>query len=162
MTRRAPVAVLTFWALAAPAGAEVPAPATADAAGACALHSPQATASSAACVACHPRGREGHTHPVDFSYAQAQAGRSSALRDPAEVARRQIRLPEGEVRCATCHDADSPWAAHVALPPGAEARLAPDPRAVLPGEDAGKAQARRPRPGEAVATRPLCVGCHVY
>ncbi|WP_242344269.1 hypothetical protein [Anaeromyxobacter terrae] len=163
MTGRSRVAALALWVLAAPGGAEVaPRSPTAAAVGdTCALHSPQATASSAACVACHPSA-PGHAHPVDVPYAQAQARRPSELRDPAEVARRQIPLPDGEVRCASCHDAASPWAAHVALPPGAEARPAFDARAALAGEDGGEAQARKPRPGEAVATRPLCVGCHAY
>ena len=106
MRVRGAVAALGVWgaAVIASAGAvaEEAAPAS-PAPGACAIHSPEAaTLASAACVACHEGARAGaHSHPVDRSYATARAGSSSALRDPSEVARLGIRLPDGR---AALHD----------------------------------------------------------
>jgi hypothetical protein len=164
MRIRGAVAALGVWGAAVIAPAEVVAEEAAPASpgsGACVIHSPEAaTSSSTACVACHESARAGaHAHPVDLSYASAQAGRSGDLRDPSEVARRGIRLPEGELRCATCHDGASPWAHYIALPPGAEVRAAFDARSL--GSD-GEAPERTPRPGDEVSAKPLCLGCHAF
>jgi cytochrome c7-like protein len=141
--------------------AMVPAGGLAEGAGACAIHSPDAaTLPSSACVACHDSARAGaHAHPVDVSYASAQAGKSAELRAPSEVAQRGIRLPDGELRCATCHDGASPWAHYLALPPGAEVRAAFDSRALGAGEEAPE---KAPVPGDAVSAKPLCLGCHAF
>jgi hypothetical protein len=164
MRVRGAVAALGVWgaAVIASAGAvaEEAAPAS-PAPGACAIHSPEAaTLASAACVACHEGARAGaHSHPVDRSYATARAGSSSALRDPSEVARLGIRLPDGELRCMTCHDGASPWAHYIALPPGAEVRAAFDARDL--GSE-GETPARTPNPGDEVSAKPLCLGCHAF
>lgn len=164
MRFRIVAAALGVWgaAVIAAAGAvaEESAPASPPAAGTCALHSPEAeTLSTAACAECHDSVRGGHMHPVDLSYASAQARRPGELKAPAEVARLGIRLPGGELRCATCHDGASPWAHYLSLPPGAEVRPTFDPRAV---DDGGEAPVRTPSEGEEVSPRPLCLGCHAY
>jgi hypothetical protein len=163
MPTRGAVAALAVWAAAliAPAGAAEEAAPASPASGVCAIHSPDAaTLTSAACVACHEGARAGaHSHPVDRSYATARAGSSSDLRDPAEVARMGIRLPDGELRCMTCHDGASPWAHYIALPPGAEVRAAFDARSL--GSE-GEAPARTPNPGDEVSAKPLCLGCHAF
>jgi hypothetical protein len=127
----------------------------------CALHSPEAeTLTTADCVACHEAVRGGHMHPVDLSYASAQARRSGELRAPAEVERLGVRLPGGELRCTTCHDGASPWAHYISLPPGAEVRASfTDPSAL---DKLGEAPVRTPSEGEEVSARPLCLGCHAY
>ena len=164
MRVRGAVAVLGVFGAAvigsAGAVAEEAAPAS-PGAGACAIHSPEAmTLSSTACVACHETARAGaHAHPVDLSYASAQARRPGELRDPSEVARRGIRLPQGDLRCATCHDGASPWAHYIALPPGAEVRAAFDARSL--GSE-GEAPERTPSPGDEVSAKPLCLGCHAF
>lgn len=110
----------------------------------CALGKPQAE-----CLSCH----RVTGHVSDFEYPRAGEG----LRSPEEVVRRGVFLREGQIRCATCHDARSPWKYRIALPPGAKAVPAVDPfdRATYDGPPRSA-----PKPGEAVSAKPLCLACH--
>ncbi len=96
---------------------------------------------SATCRACHPWES---CHPVDVEYA-------SALRDafdlrPAHVAiRRGAFLPEGQVRCVSCHDRDSTEPGHLAI--RREPGPGPGTAAPLDRRDAG--------------LQPLCAQCHM-
>ena len=117
------------------------------------------------CLACHSPC----DHPQAVDYARAQALRTGGigLRRLDEVLARGVVVPEGEVRCATCHDPASPWKDHLALPPG----VTPTP-AVRPGDSAtfedGPARLaliaalKSPAPGTrpAVSPKPLCLSCH--
>ena len=118
------------------------------------------TSRSADCLACHGRGGTAEQrracHPVAIDYAGASKPRAS-LRSICEVVRLRVFLPDGELRCVTCHDASSPWAHAVALPPGATPALAADvarPRA--PGRPPSP-----PVPGDRVDPKPLCLACHL-
>ena len=83
---------------------------------ACGLSAPDSDhATTASCEACHPQGR---THPVDVEYRDA-ASKNHRLADPDAVIRAGVRLPQGQIRCVTCHDRASPWRYQIALPPGA-------------------------------------------
>ena len=118
-------------------------------------------AAADACLHCHVGGHAADSHPVDLDYARARSHAAGLLRPEAEVVARGGFLPDGKVRCATCHDARSPWAHHVVLPPGAVARPAvdqADPRTYA-GADPLRPAGPLP-PGTEVATRPLCLLCH--
>ena len=83
---------------------------------ACGLSAPDSDhATTASCEACHPQGR---THPVDVEYRDA-AAKNRRLADADAVLRAGVRLPQGQIRCVTCHDRASPWRYQIALPPGA-------------------------------------------
>jgi hypothetical protein len=113
--------------------------------------------SSQQCMECHRSA----THPVDLDYGAAQLQRPSSLRPPAEVIQRGVFLPEGQIRCVTCHDGRSPWMHRIALPPGAEARPAVNPHAPATYETTLATAPRiRPLPGAAVTPTPLCKSCH--
>jgi len=116
------------------------------------------------CLACH--GAQTRTHPVDIPYAAARSGPSS-LRDQQEVMKRGVFLPDGTIRCASCHDARSPWRGHLAIPGGSEVQAAVNPRDPASYElRAGSATMPRPlnaagaRSGAAVSPTPLCQACH--
>jgi len=109
------------------------------------------------CMECHGTA----THPVDLDYAAAQQQQPSSLRPVAEAIQRGVFLPDGQLRCVTCHDARSPWMYRVALPAGAEARPAVDPRAPATYRTSGPGAAHiQPLPGAAVTPTPLCKSCH--
>lgn len=117
----------------------------------CRLMQPDAALStSQECAACHAKRDE---HPVDVDYAGVQAGRKD-LRPIAEVVKRGLFMPEGAVRCVTCHDGRSQWKFRIVLPPGSTPTPLTDPRdenAVAPALG----------PGSAVAPKPLCLACHM-
>lgn len=130
----------------------------------CLLDHPDANSATAgACLACHA-GR-GPDHPVDLDYAAASAAAPRRYRPAAEVIRRGVLLPDGMLRCVTCHDPRSPWASRIALPPGAPAIPAVNPRDPSTYEGEGRnwriATAVEPPPrGTAVTASPLCGACH--
>jgi hypothetical protein len=72
------------------------------------------------------------------------------------VRRRGVRIPDGEVRCTTCHDASSPWKYRVALPRGAPAVRAVNLRD--PSTYGNPPLAAQP--GDEVGAKPLCLACH--
>ncbi len=108
------------------------------------------------CLACH--GRLSHNgHPYDLHYT-GSAMHGSGLRSLDEAVRRGVFVPDHEVRCVTCHDGMSPWKDHIRLPKGAKPTHAVDlqRRETYENPDA----LPPPRPGDAVGTKPLCLGCH--
>lgn len=107
------------------------------------------------CLACHQPSA--HGHPTDIDYASAQSA-NPGLRPIEEVVRRGVFLPNGELRCNTCHDGRSPWKHHLALPPGSTPRPAVDPRDPATYDERESLQP--PAAGAAVTARPLCLGCH--
>ncbi|MGE5049088.1 MAG: hypothetical protein ACM3PC_10990 [Deltaproteobacteria bacterium] len=130
----------------------------------CLLFKPGADAVPAqTCVSCH-RGDTPGNHPVGISYAAAQAG-SDGLRPAAEVIRRGVHLPDGEVRCTTCHDGSSPWKHRIALPPGTKPTPAVnplDPKTYDPVEKLKAPPMPSPLPPETeVSPKPLCLACHM-
>ena len=124
-------------------GTTTPAPLTAGvdveksrpgAAATCALLTPGAEASPVeTCLACHEGSGSGH--PVGMAYGPAAYRVGPRLRPAAEVVRAGVFLPEGELRCTTCHDGRSQVRFRIALPPGTPASA---------------------RGG----TKPLCLACH--
>lgn len=153
------------------AAVEVAPPATASALDSrCGLLRPGAERADASeCLACHDVGRGAPamqlSHPVGLDYAAAQRVNPSGLRLAEEVVRRGVLLPDGKVQCVTCHDAASPWASHVALPPGAIATPAVNPRVpatYLRAKNWRMASPADPPPpaGAAVTPSPLCATCH--
>jgi hypothetical protein len=112
--------------------------------------------SSTSCMSCHAtRGRD--EHPVDVDYEKARTRRSD-LRAPAEVVKRGLFLPEGTVRCLTCHDPRSQLKNYLALPPGSAAAPAVDPR--NPATYEQEATSQGAAPGGAAAQKTLCIVCH--
>lgn len=107
---------------------------------------------AATCLSCHALSGIGN-HVVDVTYGLSQ---SAELRPVEEVVRRGIHLPDGQVRCTTCHDARSPWKDRIALPPGTKAVKAVDPRNPSTYERAPVPA----QPGDAVSVKPLCLACH--
>jgi hypothetical protein len=69
------------------------------------------------CLVCHKWER---CHPVEVVYAHALArqllGGGQFLRSEGEAVGRGAYLPEGRVRCVSCHDRHSPAGSHVAFP----------------------------------------------
>lgn len=121
-----------------------------------------ATATSQECLACHESGTGGATalrrcHPVELAYAPSTDTR---FRSVDEVIRRGVFLPDGKLRCVTCHDGASPWEFALALPPGATATPAVDPRDPRTYDPAYERAA--PQPGDRVSPRPLCLVCHAF
>jgi hypothetical protein len=112
---------------------------------------------SSDCIACHSAAGR-HGHPVDLVYERAGAQAGGRLRPLAEVVSRGVLVPNGEIRCVTCHDGLSPWKHRVALPPGATPSPAVDPRD--PATYETPEGARPPAPGSAVDPKPLCLACH--
>lgn len=146
----------------------------------CHLYQPgAANAPASECVSCH-RGTAGvsHSHPVDVDYESLRlGGRGTALRTAADVVSRGVLLPEGQIRCATCHDGHSPWMYRIALPPTAEVRPAANmadhasyeadrrPPTAPPPLRAGQAVPPLPpqlKPGSMVSPTPLCMACHAF
>jgi hypothetical protein len=123
------------------------------------------------CVACHGRGKElpRDGHPVDIDYAgvQGRGGAGLPLRPLAEVIRRGVLLPEGQVRCATCHDPRSTWRYFLALPSGSVPMPAVDPKNPETYEEGPAREAlvravQAATPGQRlqVTAKPLCLACH--
>jgi hypothetical protein len=111
------------------------------------------------CVACHSAtGRD--SHPVDLDYEGARTtGAGQDLRPLPEVVRRGVLVPNGQLRCVTCHDGRSPWKYRIALPPGAVPRPAVNPRD--PRTYEGRGEPPEPlAPGSEVTPTPLCLACH--
>jgi hypothetical protein len=120
----------------------------------CLLFDPAGESSpSAQCISCHRQHMGAGNHAVDVDYAPLQG---AGLRPIDEVHRRGVKVPSGQVRCTTCHDARSPWKHRIALPPGARALRAVD----LRDRTSYEGPPRAAQPGEAVATKPLCLACH--
>jgi hypothetical protein len=124
----------------------------------CRLLQPGADATTSAdCLRCHgASGRD--NHPVDLDYEAARSGGSTGLRPLAEIVRRGLLVPEGRLRCVTCHDGASRWTHRLAMPPGA--RLAPAVDVHDPTTYEGGPFPSPPPAGTAVATKPLCTVCH--
>ena len=155
----------------ASASATASAPAPGSPTASCLLFQPgKEGAPAESCIACH--GEKSRTHPVDIPYPAARSGFSS-LRDQQEVVKRGVFLPQGTIRCATCHDARSPWRSHLAIPGTAEVRAAVNPRDPASHDRsrveplrAGAVAVPRPlnatgaRSGDAVTPTPLCQACH--
>jgi hypothetical protein len=111
----------------------------------------------AACLSCHSTDSAGN-HRSGFAYEDGRARlRPGSLRPLDEVVRLGLFLPDGEVRCATCHDSRSSWKDHLALPPGAKVDHAARVGAPEVGQETTR---RRPQPGDAVTPTPLCRSCH--
>lgn len=128
----------------------------------CLFFQPGADQTTAAdCMGCHGMSR---THPVDFDYATAAAGKLGFYRPVEEVLRRGVVLPNGQVKCVTCHDVKSPWADKIALPPGATPTPAVNlarPETYEPSRTQLAQTVRLPA-GAAVSPTPLCQSCHTY
>ena len=115
--------------------------------------------SSQDCMSCHGLHQ---THPVDIDYAQSAQRRPNFFRPPEEVVRRGVFLPEGQVKCSTCHDPHSSWKYRLALPPGAVARRAVNLADPATFERSRHAAEAAPPPGSSVTPTPLCLSCHAY
>jgi hypothetical protein len=128
----------------------------------CALGRPGSDAAPARdCASCHGRADAGMNHPVDLDYRGAQLRPGSHLRPLEEVVRRGVLLPDGEVRCTTCHDGRSPWKYRLAIPPGAAVRPAIDLRDRRTYEAAVRPVAASSMPpGSDVGRKALCIACH--
>jgi hypothetical protein len=125
-----------------------------------------------ACTKCHGQGRAspGSNHPVDIDYASAvarSAGSAMGLRPLSVVVSRGVFLPDGQIRCVTCHDGRSPWKYGIALPPGATVTPAVNPRDRSTYEDGPALRAREAKLASSaerhsipVGTKPLCLACH--
>lgn len=109
------------------------------------------------CMTCHQFNR---THSVDVDYGAAAARAPELYRPPDEAIRRGVFLPDGQIKCLTCHDPGSRWKYKIALPPGAAApavdRLKPQTYERPP------ALAAPLPPGSAVSPTPLCQSCHTF
>jgi hypothetical protein len=101
--------------------------------------------SSASCRVCHPWDV---CHPVDVDYANARARRPGDLHPADVVIGRGAFLPDGQVRCVTCHDRNSAEGSHLALPPGARPEQAPAPGG--------------PAASPASPEKRLCLQCHPW
>jgi hypothetical protein len=121
------------------------------------LDSGSETLKTADCLACHDGKAEAawtgdprnapptlhQTHPVDVDYSRAAATKRRArLRDQAEAVRRGAFLPDGFIRCTTCHDARSQFKFKLSIP--------------ATGASAPSFQERK----GSVDPTPLCVLCH--
>ena len=115
-------------------------------------------ATSRDCLACHGRLAHGG-HVYDLRYSGHSSGSASAaLRPIDEAVRRGAFLPDGQIRCVTCHDGRSPWKYNLRLPPGAQLMPAVDLRRPVTYENPRALPA--PRPGGDVGRKPLCLTCH--
>ena len=108
-------------------------------------------------MSCHEFTR---THPVQVDYAAAAARAPDLYRPLDEAIRRGVFLPDGQIKCLTCHDPGSRWKYKIALPPGAAAP-AVDPRKPQTYERPPALAAPLP-PGSAVSPTPLCQSCHTF
>jgi hypothetical protein len=120
---------------------------------------------TATCLTCHSEHANA-SHPVDLDYASVAYRSNDRLRPLAEVVRRGLFLPDGRLECVTCHDGRSPWAAKIALPPGAPALAAVNPsrRDTYEGRVNWRTATASSVPalprGSAVTPTPLCAACH--
>jgi hypothetical protein len=123
------------------------------------LRGDSATASVQDCLGCHAGSGSGH--PVGMRYAPGGRG-VTALRSEAEVIRAGVFLPDGELRCTTCHDGRSQVAYRLALPPGAAIHTAVVPG--VPSTYASRpiAPAALAARGQQVSPKPLCLACHAF
>ncbi len=130
----------------------------------CALARPASgRASARECLACHGGSvREHSSHPVDVDYEGSRGRLTGTLRPLREAVARGAFLPEGVVRCATCHDGRSRFRYRLAIPPGSEIR--PSVRGHAPEGDGAPADAARladlATVADGFAVRPLCLVCH--
>ncbi|BDG09261.1 hypothetical protein [Anaeromyxobacter paludicola] len=158
---RVPVAIAAFvWFAAAAADTAVePAPA-AEPARCSLLVAGREAAAADDCLVCHELHR---THPVDFPYPYPAFSRSPSLRTPDEAVRRGVFLPDGMIRCGTCHDGASPYRYRLAIPPGAQVAPAVKvgPVTAASSRRATRATAPAPASGDVTPT-PLCLSCHAY
>lgn len=117
-------------------------------------------ATTADCTACHANFADRHSHPVDVYMSN---GRSGSLRTADEVVRRGVFLADGKVTCLSCHDGNSSWKYHLALPPGSKVRSR-----VVPGRPETYENPEVPRivapmaAGSDVSPTPLCKACHAF
>ncbi|BDG09238.1 hypothetical protein [Anaeromyxobacter paludicola] len=141
----------------------------------CLLFTRQPDAPAEQCMSCHAGGGASttlhSTHPVDLDYeaARLRGGFSAPLRPADEVRRQGVSLPDGRLRCSTCHASSSDWNHHLALPPNSHPRPAvhlrdPTTWGGTPGRmgaaaQALEAEARRTK--DATPT-PLCKVCHAF
>jgi hypothetical protein len=137
------------------AAGSAPEPAAGESLPRCRLGDADARLDASPCMECH---RSHGGHPVDLDYAARAGYRGRDLRSPAEVVARGVFLPDGWMRCQTCHDARSPWKHRLALPPGAPVSAAVNPR--VRASWAGPRAAGPVAPGDAVTPTPLCRACH--
>ena len=123
------------------------------------MHAGSEATTSRDCVACHSAtGRDSHPVDVDYEWARTTAA-GRTLRPLGEVVRRGVLVPDGKLRCVTCHDGRSPWKYRIALPPGTVPRPAVNPRD--PGTYDGRRGSSPPLPpGSEVTPTPLCLACH--
>jgi hypothetical protein len=97
---------------------------------------------STTCRECHPWDR---CHPVDVEYAAAVAKDAFDLRRADVAVQRGAFLPEGQVRCVSCHDRDSAEPFRLAIRREPRTGAAPD------------ATPARHDP----ELKPLCAQCHM-
>jgi hypothetical protein len=69
---------------------------------------------SSACRVCHGGCMN---HPVDVAYEAAAVRRRGSLWPHDEAVRRGAFLPDGELRCVSCHDRRSSCRSHLAVAP---------------------------------------------
>ena len=127
----------------------------------CALDEPHSDeATSESCLSCHTTARE-RSHPCDLDYARAAQARPFAYAPVDAVVRAGVLLPNGEIRCVTCHDGRSQWKYKIALPPGSK----PSPSVawlVKHGLLDGPVPTTPLPPGSDVTPTPLCKVCHQF
>jgi hypothetical protein len=115
-------------------------------------------ATSSDCLECHRRLAHGG-HPYDLDYARwGSKTAGGQLRPISEVLRRGLFLPDQQIRCVTCHDRKSPWKFHIRLPAGSPLAHTVDPQ--RPETYENRRPLPPPKPGDDIARKPLCLGCH--
>ena len=113
---------------------------------------------SSDCLACHG-SLAYHGHPYDLDLRLwHQTSRGSALRPLDEMLRRGAFLPDGQLRCVTCHHGLSPWKFHIRLPAGSKPTHAVDRQRKETYE--WPERLPPPRAGDDVGRKPLCLACH--
>jgi hypothetical protein len=128
--------------------------------------------SASACKSCHDGhfASQGSNHPVNIEYApraERRRGSMMPLRGAEDVVARGLFLPDGELRCVTCHDGRSRWRYGLAIPAGAVLQPAVNPRdaSTYTGDPARReAEVRAAQQsgayGVKVSPKPLCLICH--
>jgi hypothetical protein len=104
------------------------------------------TMAASSCRKCHPWSA---CHPVDKDYASASLRKAVPLRPLTDAIRFGAFLPNGEVRCVSCHSRHSTLEFHLAIPAtsGPE-ELSPGRRTVSPSGNRG--------------FKALCLECHPF